>query len=157
MIRRPPRSTLFPYTTLFRSVRGSAGLAGIAAGFPLLDDRLVDFSLRLDPRYKLRRLKLRWFFKEALRGFLPDAILAKKKHGFGVPFGVWTIRHAGLRTLAQQSLRSLAERNIVRKTFIDALLARHLPEHPAYYGEMLWILMMLEQWLQAHAPDWRLA
>src|SRR5258708_21884316 len=27
MIRRPPRSTLFPYTTLFRSVRGR-GLAG---------------------------------------------------------------------------------------------------------------------------------
>src|SRR5476649_2967319 len=25
MIRRPPRSTLFPYTTLFRSVRGSRG------------------------------------------------------------------------------------------------------------------------------------
>src|SRR5260221_10491503 len=24
MIRRPPRSTLFPYTTLFRSVRGPA-------------------------------------------------------------------------------------------------------------------------------------
>src|SRR5256885_13486280 len=27
MIRRPPRSTLFPYTTLFRSVPGSAGMA----------------------------------------------------------------------------------------------------------------------------------
>src|SRR5256885_10764873 len=25
MIRRPPRSTLFPYTTLFRSVRGARG------------------------------------------------------------------------------------------------------------------------------------
>src|SRR3712207_8877239 len=25
MIRRPPRSTLFPYTTLFRSVRGRDG------------------------------------------------------------------------------------------------------------------------------------
>src|SRR3712207_6923720 len=25
MIRRPPRSTLFPYTTLFRSVGGGAG------------------------------------------------------------------------------------------------------------------------------------
>src|SRR2546422_8512867 len=25
MIRRPPRSTLFPYTTLFRSVRGPQG------------------------------------------------------------------------------------------------------------------------------------
>src|SRR3712207_7935701 len=28
MIRRPPRSTLFPYTTLFRSVRVLAGLGG---------------------------------------------------------------------------------------------------------------------------------
>src|SRR3712207_9050232 len=33
MIRRPPRSTLFPYTTLFRSVIGSAG--------PLADDHLA--------------------------------------------------------------------------------------------------------------------
>src|SRR5258708_23788988 len=28
MIRRPPRSTLFPYTTLFRSKRIGLGLAG---------------------------------------------------------------------------------------------------------------------------------
>src|SRR2546430_14575143 len=27
MIRRPPRSTLFPYTTLFRSIADGAGLA----------------------------------------------------------------------------------------------------------------------------------
>src|SRR2546422_5825586 len=27
MIRRPPRSTLFPYTTLFRSYRGERGCA----------------------------------------------------------------------------------------------------------------------------------
>src|SRR2546426_3915329 len=26
MIRRPPRSTLFPYTTLFRSIEGETGL-----------------------------------------------------------------------------------------------------------------------------------
>src|SRR5260221_9947798 len=34
MIRRPPRSTLFPYTTLFRSVRGEA-----SAGAQVLDVR----------------------------------------------------------------------------------------------------------------------
>src|SRR2546422_7565169 len=33
MIRRPPRSTLFPYTTLFRSVLGAAaGRVAVAAG-----------------------------------------------------------------------------------------------------------------------------
>src|SRR5256885_2925391 len=30
MIRRPPRSTLFPYTTLFRSVAQAAALAALA-------------------------------------------------------------------------------------------------------------------------------
>src|SRR2546422_5218501 len=29
MIRRPPRSTLFPYTTLFRSVIETVGVAGV--------------------------------------------------------------------------------------------------------------------------------
>src|SRR5258708_31625040 len=32
MIRRPPRSTLFPYTTLFRSL-GAAYAAGLAVGY----------------------------------------------------------------------------------------------------------------------------
>src|SRR5258708_28805151 len=33
MIRRPPRSTLFPYTTLFRSVGIAGIISGIAAFF----------------------------------------------------------------------------------------------------------------------------
>src|SRR3712207_7476978 len=32
MIRRPPRSTLFPYTTLFRSQPPRSGVAGARAG-----------------------------------------------------------------------------------------------------------------------------
>src|SRR2546426_7673199 len=34
MIRRPPRSTLFPYTTLFRSSRDRCGWAASASGCP---------------------------------------------------------------------------------------------------------------------------
>ncbi len=130
-------------------VCGTTALAGVAVGFPFLDEALVDFSLRLPSAYKLKGLKLRWFFKEALRGFLPDEIITKKKQGFGLPFGVWANRHAGLKQLAADSLHSLAGRGIVRREFINALLERHLAEHPGYYGEMVWILMMLEQWLQS--------
>src|SRR3712207_8271020 len=62
MIRRPPRSTLFPYTTLFRS-RPDAdqliGLNGAAAGDPhlvaehvarVLGGRLVERDLVRSPR-----------------------------------------------------------------------------------------------------------
>ena len=44
---------------------------------------------------------------------------------------------------------------MVRPEFVRQLLDELLPAHPGYYGEMVWILMMLEQWLRGHAPDWR--
>jgi asparagine synthase (glutamine-hydrolysing) len=135
-------------------VCGTTSLAGVGVGFPLLDRDLLEFSMRLPAEYKVKGMKLRWFFKEALRGFLPDAILAKKKHGFGLPFGVWALRHDRLKRLATESLESLANRGIVRTAFIRSLLEILLPAHPSYYGEMVWILMMLEQWLQRHAPDY---
>ncbi len=136
-------------------VRGTCGLAGMEVGYPLLDEALTQFSMRLPTSYKLRGVKLRWFFKEALRDFLPEAIITKQKKGFGLPFGVWATRHAGLKALASDSVRSFAQRGVVRPQFVAQLLDEHLPAHPGYYGEMVWILMMLEQWLRHHAPQWR--
>lgn len=134
-------------------VVGTTHLAGLTVGFPFLDAELLAFSMRLPPEFKLKGLKLRWFFKEALKGFLPQEILTKKKQGFGLPFGLWAHSHRALHALAADSLHSLAARGVVQPAFIDALLTQHLPAHPGYYGEMVWILMMLEQWLQDHAPE----
>src|SRR5258705_9232271 len=39
MIRRPPRSTLFPYTTLFRSLRGIHAVVGIVKAHPVRPNR----------------------------------------------------------------------------------------------------------------------
>jgi len=138
-------------------VTSASALAGIAVGFPLLADEIVDFSLRLRPELKLKGLRLRYFFKEALRDFLPVEIINKRKHGFGLPFGVWVMRHDRLRDLAFASLRALARRDMVRREFLDDLMARKLSEHPAYYGELVWVLMMLEQWLQRRIPETSLA
>lgn len=136
-------------------VMGATGLAGVGVGFPMLDDRLLAFSQKLPTEFKLKRLQLRWFFKEALRGFLPDEILSKKKQGFGLPFGVWANAHPPLKALASDSLHSLAQRGVVRISFVQTLLTQRLPEHPGYFGEMVWILMTLEQWLREHAPTFK--
>src|SRR5256885_9924800 len=56
MIRRPPRSTLFPYTTLFRSPRGAPAPALLAAGFdailakPVMVNDLERFLIPADLR-----------------------------------------------------------------------------------------------------------
>ena len=121
-------------------------LAGMDVAFPLISDEITAFSLRLEPQLKLKGTKLRYFFKEALRGFLPEEIIAKQKHGFGLPFGVWLQHHKPLQTLASDSLSDLKSRNIIRADFIDKLLGQHLGEHAGYHGTMVWVLMMLEQW-----------
>ncbi|MEM7501114.1 MAG: asparagine synthase C-terminal domain-containing protein [Pseudomonadota bacterium] len=138
-------------------VVGSADLAGIDVGFPLLSDELLEFSLQLPAEWKLKGQTLRWFFKHALRDFLPTEILEKQKHGFGLPFGVWACTDVGLKTLASDSINELASRGVVKRQFVDTLLNEHLPEHPGYYGEMVWILIILEQWLRDRAPDWKVA
>jgi asparagine synthase (glutamine-hydrolysing) len=132
-------------------------MAGLDVGFPLLSDELVELATKLPPRWKLKGGELRWFFKHALRDFLPEAILTKEKHGFGLPFGVWACTDEGLQGLARDTLQSLGQRRIVKADFLDTLLGEHLPAHPGYYGEMVWILMMLELWLREHAPEWRFA
>jgi len=136
-------------------VCGTAQMAQVAVGFPMLNRALIDFSMRLPSRYKLRGLSLRWFFKKALRGFLPEEILAKKKHGFGLPFGVWVLRHQGLNALAHESLSSLADRGVLQASFVKPLMETRLAEHPGYFGEMVWILTVMEQWLRHHAPGFR--
>src|SRR3712207_7827132 len=52
MIRRPPRSTLFPYTTLFRSEVGAANARKIVAALPA-DVRREGIN---DPAYREKLL-----------------------------------------------------------------------------------------------------
>src|SRR3712207_7831816 len=51
MIRRPPRSTLFPYTTLFRSVAHDpvSGPLRIAGHKPVFDQRLQGIQVGMPP------------------------------------------------------------------------------------------------------------
>src|SRR5258708_27098340 len=58
MIRRPPRSTLFPYTTLFRS-EGLAGVPGLGVVHPGLRQRADGAGHRRVRRRRLAGADLR--------------------------------------------------------------------------------------------------
>lgn len=124
-------------------------LAGADITFPLLDDAVVAFSSHLPAREKLRGARLRPFFKEALRDFLPAEIITKQKHGFGLPIGPWLARDPALQTLTGDALSWLRGQRVVRPEFIDELLTQLLPKHPPYYGTMAWLLVVLSLWMQS--------
>ncbi len=134
----------------FPKVVQSCHLASMEVAFPFASDEMLAFSLALAPDQKLKGTQLRYFFKQALRGFLPDEIITKQKQGFGLPFGVWLQTHKPLRDIASDSLNDLKSRHIIRNDFIDKLLDQHLHEHASYHGTMVWLLMMLEYWFKQH-------
>lgn len=133
-----------------RKVGTMTEAAGIEVRYPLLDDRLVAFANSLPANYKVRGQTLRWFFKMALNDLLPEKIINKSKHGFGLPFGVWSNQYAPLGTLVGDSLSSFKQRGWIQPAYLDHMLAMQRGPHASYYGVMIWVVMMLEQWLQAN-------
>jgi asparagine synthase (glutamine-hydrolysing) len=72
-----------------RKVNTMCELAGVKVSYPMLDARVVELANRVTPDQKMAGLELRSFFKRAMEGFLPEQILRKTKHGFGLPFGAF--------------------------------------------------------------------
>ena len=128
-------------------------LAGVQVRFPLLDPPLVEFTGSLPASYKVRGFEKRHIFKRAFRELLPPAILAKRKHGFGVPTSTWIKSHRGFRALVRDTLFSTAAsaRGYFRPGALQHLLDSHDAETSPYYGTLLWRVLMLELWQLRHA------
>lgn len=125
-------------------------LAGVEVKYPLLDKRVVDFSCRVPAEMKLPGYELRDFYKKTCRGFLADETLDKSKHGFGLPFGVWLKENKTLKMIALDALEKFKSRNIISPKLVDKALEAHNSIHTGYYGELIWIMVVLELWLQGH-------
>lgn len=140
--------------------------AGIESRVPFLDHPLVERMAALPERLKMRGGVTKYVLREAMRGVLPPAVLARRKMGFPVPFGRW----------ARGSHRELVEglvlggRALERGLFDPAALRRLVAEHAAGvdHAERLWSLVNLELWHRRfldgetpaeaeHAPEARAA
>ncbi len=135
-----------------RKVSGTAELAGVRVRYPLLDRQLAEFSGTIPTHLKLKGSRKRYIFKKAMEGILPDAVLHKKKHGFGVPIGDWILQDPKLKSLAQDVLNDprTRQRGYFKVDFYRKISDLHRREHAAFYGEVIWYLVALELWHREH-------
>ena len=138
-------------------VSGTAELAGVKARYPLLDHRLAEFSGSIPTRLKLKGFEKRYIFKKAMQGILSDTVLFKKKHGFGVPLSSWLLQDKKMNSLMKDVLcdRGTCQRGIFRPKFLETLVDLHRREHTAFYGEIVWYLLVLEMWRRKNAASMR--
>lgn len=141
-----------------RKVSGTAEIAGVRVRYPLLDRRLAEFSGTIPTNLKLKGSEKRYIFKQAMRGILPEKVLLKTKHGFGVPIGNWFLQDAGLRQLAQDVLNDsrTRQRGYFRPGFYDQVFDLHRRDHATFYGEVIWYFVALELWHRRHLDNVRI-
>lgn len=120
--------------------------------FPYLNQSLAEFSARLPVHLKVKGFEKRYLFKRATRDFLPPEILQKKKHGFGLPIGIWLKTDPKLRAMSRDVLLSPTayQRGYFRREFIEKLMSNLDLDDTPYYGDLLWVFLMLELWHRKH-------
>lgn len=132
-------------------VEGACRAHSISTRFPYLDPTLVDYTGRLETRCKVRGLSKRHLFKQATAGILPDAVLHKKKQGFGLPIAVWLRSDPAFQQMVRDVLfepRTLS-RGLFDPGFVESLIAEHI-RGSWDHSSGIWQLLILELWLRKY-------
>ena len=118
---------------------------GLEARSPFLDTAVVEFGASLPDRLRMRLGKGKILLRRAMRGVLPDSILARGKRGFGAPLGAWF--RSDLASFVRERLLDPASplHEYVRPEAVAAVLTRH---GTSDLSAQIWALLTLESWLR---------
>ena len=121
---------------------------GLESRAPFLRPALIEHSLALPDRVKLRGRSGKWVLKRLARGLVPERILQRRKQGFSPPFSAWA--RGPLRALVAGRLSAdrLARVGVLDPTAVRSLLEAHLSGH-ADRGRALWTVLSLQLWAEA--------
>lgn len=133
-----------------RKVNRMCEIAGINVKYPMLQENMLEFAATIPSNWLMQGFELRSFYRQAMQGFLAEQTLSKSKQGFGLPFGVWLSTNSELKAFAEASLQGIEQRGFLNPDYIKNLIKLHQDGHASYYGVMVWLLIMLEQWLIKH-------
>ncbi len=136
--------TYLPDDLLIKTDRSSMA-PSLEARAPFLDHKLVELTARIPSSLKLRGGETKHILKQAATGLLPDDIIHRKKHGFGVPVGRWF--REDLRDYARDILLDPAT---AARGYFDAPALQHLLDEHASgqrnHGQRIWTLLTFEWW-----------
>jgi asparagine synthase (glutamine-hydrolysing) len=112
---------------------------------PFLDHRLVELAATIPAEQKLPAGRLKGVLKAALRGVLPDAVLDRRKRGFGAPVGAWFKRELVPLRKALLSRDVVIARGLLDPDVVERVSADH-DANREDYSDLLLVLLNFEIW-----------
>jgi asparagine synthase (glutamine-hydrolysing) len=137
------QASYLPDDLLIKADRSSMA-ASLEARAPFLDHELAELVAPMPLSHKMRGSKLKVVLKEAARGLLPESIIHRKKHGFGVPLGTWLRKD--ISPVKDLLLSHKArQRGLMNVGHVEKLINEH-ETGQRDHNRILWTLLTLEQW-----------
>ena len=112
---------------------------------PLLDYRIAEFALNLDPALKVKNGVSKYLLKQVLYDYVPAHIFDRPKWGFSIPLGTWLKND--LHYLIDEYLKPsvLEQAGFVRSEVVRNLVQRFEAGEEHLYNRV-WLLIVLHQW-----------
>lgn len=120
---------------------------GLEVRSPMLDTEFVEFACRLPMSYKLHGLKTKYLLKKAAAGILPDAIINRKKKGFGIPISKWLAGELKSYMLDYLSEERIRRQGFFNYSYVKRLIDDHL-ENRKDNRKLLWTLLIFQIWYE---------
>jgi len=122
--------------------------ASLEARAPFLDHKLIEYVAGIPFNLKLNGRTTKYILKEAAKNYLPEHIIHRKKHGFGVPLGAWL--RDDIQPVRDILLSQNAKaRSILNQSAVEQLITEH-SSRQRDHGFRLWTLLTLEMWHRLH-------
>jgi asparagine synthase (glutamine-hydrolysing) len=118
---------------------------------PLLDYELVEFMMGLPSTLKLKGFTSKYILKKAMKNFLPNEVIQRKKKGFGVPIAKWV--KGPLKELFVDLLSPdrIGREGFLNPEYVTSLLQDHLLNKKDN-RKQLWTLLVWELWVNRYHP-----
>jgi asparagine synthase (glutamine-hydrolysing) len=119
---------------------------------PMLDHRIVEWSLSLPQNLKTRGINAKWVLRKLLYKHVPEKLIERPKMGFGVPIGSW------LRGPLKDWAEDLLDPNrMMQEGFFNVNpIQEKWKEHKLGINNWeyhLWDVLMFQSWLRTQIDE----
>lgn len=116
---------------------------------PLLDYRIVEFALNLDPALKLKNGVNKYLLKQVLYDFVPAAMFDRPKWGFSIPLGSWLKNDLQYLIEDYLSEATITKYQVVEYEHVKQLISQFRNGKDFLYNRV-WLLIVLHKWLETN-------
>lgn len=124
----------------------------LEARVPFTDLALFEYLAQFSGSSKIPKMQLKYLLRQAIKPFLPESIVKKKKIGLEIPYSKWFCGELKEFLLSHLSEQSLKEIPIINGSYVRHLMTEHF-SMTLDRGRELWSVLNFVIWYKMYFVD----